>query len=63
MQGNDTVMKSEITGETHFEDVENVASQNIYTTAQTASIRFNIIDKCGFYSDNCRDWRRKAKLK
>ena len=63
-------MKREITGETHFEDlvqkiedcVENVASQNPYTPAHTVSMGFNIIDKCGFYSDNFRDWRRKSKL-
>ena len=53
MQENDAIMKVEITGETHSEDlvqkiedcVENVASQNLYTPAQTILIGFNIIDK------------------
>ena len=70
MQENDVPMKKEIAGETHFEElvqqiedcVENVASKNPYTPAQMVSIGFNIIYKCGFYSDNCRDWRRKSKL-
>ena len=63
-------MKKEITGKTHFEElvkqiedcVENAASQNLYTPAQTVSIGFNIVYKCGFYSDDCQDWRRKSKL-
>ena len=63
MQENDALTKREITGETHFEDllqqiedcVENVASQNPYTPAHTVSMGFNIIDKCGFYSDDFRD--------
>ena len=58
MQGNDVLMKIEITGETYFENlvqknedcVENVALQNPYTPEQTVLIGFNIIDKCGFYS-------------
>ena len=70
MQENDALMKREITGETYFEDlvqqiedcVENVASQNPYTAAQTVSIGFNIIDKCGFYSYDCRYWRRESNL-
>ena len=71
MQENDALMKSEITGETHFEDlvqqiedcVKNVASQNTYNPVQTVLMGFNIIDKCVFYSDNFQDWRSKAKLK
>ena len=63
-------MKTEITGETHFEDlvqqiedcVKNIASHNPYTPAQTVSIGFNIIDKCIFYSEDFRYWRRKSKL-
>ena len=68
MQEDDVLTKFEITGETHFQDlvkkiedcVKNVASQNLYNPAQTASIGFNIVDKCGFYSEDFRDWRRKA---
>ena len=60
MQENDVLMKSEITGETHFGDlvqqiedcVEILASQNLYTPTQTVLIGLNIIYKCGFYSDN-----------
>ena len=60
MQENDALMKKEITGETHFEDlvqkiedcVDNVALQHIYTPAQTISIGLNIIDKYGFYIDD-----------
>ena len=63
MQENNALTKIEITGETHFEElvqqiqdcVENAASQNLYTPAQTILIGFNIIDKCGFYSDDFRD--------
>ena len=70
MQGNNALMKREITGETHFEYlvqqiedcVDNVASQNPYTPAQTVSIGFKIMDKCGFYSDDCRDWKREDEL-
>ena len=70
MQKNDALMKREITGETHFEDllqkiedcVKNVASHKPHTPAQTVSIGFKIIDKYGFYNDDFRDWRRKSKL-
>ena len=62
IQENIKLMKREITGETHFEDlvqnfedwVENVDSQNLYTLAHMVSICSNIIDKCGFYNDNFR---------
>ena len=70
MKENDALMKWEITGETHLEDlvqliedcIKNVALKNPYTPAQTVLIGFNIIDKCRFYSDDCLDWRRKANL-
>ena len=62
MQENDMLMKKEKTGEKRFEDslqkiedcVKNVASQNPYTPAQKVLIGFKNIDKCGFYSDDCR---------
>ena len=71
MRENNALTKRGIMGETHFKDlvqhienyVNNVALKNRYTPAQKVSICFNIIDKCVFYSDNFRDWRRKAKLK
>ena len=70
MQENDMLMKKEKTGEKRFEDslqkiedcVKNVASQNPYTPAQKVLIGFKNIDKCGFYSDDCRYWRRKSNL-
>ena len=63
MQKNNAIMKSDITGETHFQDlvqkiedcVENIALQNTYTTAQTSYIGFIIVYKCGFYSDDFQD--------
>ena len=66
MQENNALMKKEIKGETHLEDVrqqiedcvDNLASQNPYTAAQTVSMGFNIIDKCGLYGEDCRDRRR-----
>ena len=70
MQENKALMKKEITGETHYEElvqkieecVESVASKNLYTPAQTLLIGFNIIYKWGFYSDGFRYCRRKSKL-
>ena len=67
IQENIKLMKREITGETHFEDlvqqilscVKNVASRNPYNPTQTVSVGFNVIYKCGFCSYNCQDWRRK----
>ena len=42
--------------------MENVATQNKYTSAQTILIGFNIIDNSGFYIKDRREWRRKAKV-
>ena len=68
VQDNDVLMKQDINGETDFEDlvlqiedaVENVASQNPYTDRQVVSISFTLVERCGFYHEDCRDWKRKA---
>jgi len=68
VQDNDALMKKDINGETDFEDlvlqiedaVENVATQNPYTDQQVVSISFTIVERCGFYHEDCRDWKRKA---
>ena len=60
-------MKADISGDTIFEDlvdqiednVDAVALQNPYTSAQIVSIAFTIVDRSGFYADDCRDWKRK----
>ena len=65
----DKKLKADISGETIFEDlvdqieenVEAVARQNPYTPAQIVSIAFTIVDRSGFYADDCRDWKRKPR--
>ena len=61
-------MKKDINGETDFEDlvlqikdaVDNVTAQNPYTDQQVVSIAFTIVERCGFYPEDCRDWKRNA---
>ena len=68
VQDNDALMKKDINRETASEDlvlqiedaVENVSLQNPYTDQQVVSISFTIVERCGFYHEDCRDWKRKA---
>ena len=62
-------IKEPISGETLFgefvEQIERnqeaVAVKNPYSAAQIVSMAYAIIDKCGPYQDNCRDWSRKPR--
>ena len=61
-------METCINGETDFDDlilqiedaVESVANQNPYTYLQGVSVAFVIVEQCGFYHDDCRNWKRKV---
>ena len=63
-------MKQDINVEMDFEDlilqiedaVENVGSQNPYTDQQLVSIAFIIVERCGFYHEDCRDWKIKPAV-
>lgn len=64
---NDSALKREITGETHFEELvaqvedhqEAVAVQNPYTAAQILSIAYNLVKDTGFYDEGCKEWKRR----
>ena len=63
-------MKEPISGETLFEEFiekiewnqEAVAVKNMYTLAQTGSMAYRNIEKCGLYQDDCREWSQKQSL-
>ena len=64
MRENDSALKWEITGETHFEEIEAqvedhqeaVVAQNPYTAAQILSIAYNLVKDTGFYAERCKEW-------
>ena len=64
----DKNMKTPINGETLFEDFieqiewnqEAVAVQNPYTPEQILSMAVSNVKKSGLYTEDCRDWDRKA---
>ena len=68
VQDNDVQMKKDINRETNFEDlvlqikdaVDNVTAQNPCTDQQLVSIAFTIVERCGFYPENFRNWKRHA---
>lgn len=68
VQDNDRKLRSQISGETHFEELlmqiedaqEVVAIQNPYTAEQIISIAFTLVQQTGYYDQGCREWKRKA---
>ena len=61
-------MKKDIDRDTYFEGlvlqiedmVDNVAAQNPYTDQQVVSIALTIVERCGFYPEYFRNWKRNT---